>query len=484
MLKLSVDKDSTTPLYVQIYDSIKQLIEEGKIKGDKLPSIRSLAKSLNVNNVTIVNAYKLLEQNDYVYSIKGSGTYIKRTLNPEEFSYLEEGDMELMVSGVLPISDNSINFASVSPTPDLFPINEFKQALVQVLDRDGGLAFLYPEVTGYEPLRESISKFLFINYKTRVNKDRILITSGGQQGLDIISKTLINQGDLILVENPTYLGALAAFESRGARVVGIPMMEDGIDVDLLESYVKKHNPKFLYMMTNYQSPTTYSYSQEKKIKVIELANRYNFYIIEDDFLTDLSFNCEMKTPLKSIDKNDKVIFIKSFSKIFMPGIRIAFVTVPNILFRDVIKAKHTTDVSSSGFLQRAFDQYLRTGYWKQHINKVKKVYKERYELITREIDRLKVYGINYLPPKGGLSLWLSLPKHIDAIQLYQQCNEENLALVPGKVFFINDDLNTNHIRLSFGNVSNEEIIKGISILEDIIRKQSSSHTTSKYLPFV
>lgn len=483
MLEIYIDKNLDTALYVQLYENIKTLIQEGKLQDEKLPSIRSLSKKLEVNNITVINAYKLLEQEGYVYSIRGSGTYIKKLPHIDELPYIEEGDIELMVSGILPISKDSINFASVSPTSDLFPIKEFKHTLVEVLDRDGGKAFLYPEITGYEPLRDSISKFLLEHYQTIVSKDEILITSGGQQGLDIISKTLINQGDTIIVENPTYSGAMAVFRSRGARIIGIPMEKDGINVDLLEAYIKKYNPKFIYIMTNYQSPTTYSYSSEKKVKLLKLANLYDFYIIEDDFLTDLSFQDSERFPLKAMDINNKVIFIKSFSKIFMPGVRIGFITLPNSLFKNIVKAKHTTDISSSGFLQRAFDLYLRKGYWKSHISNVKKVYEEKYLLMINELSRLKDYNIEFLPPKGGLCIWLKLPKNIDGFQLYQECVDNNLALVPGKVFFIDDSVYSNFIRLSFGSVSDKDIIKGISILENILSKPFKNDKNS-YMPFI
>lgn len=483
MSDIYIDKNLKKSLYIQLYENIKSLIEENRFRDDKLPSIRSLAKKLNVNNVTVINAYKLLEQEGYVYSVKGSGTYIKRTPLIDDLPYLEEGDMELMVSGILPISKDSINLASVSPNPDLFPIEDFKQALVEVLDRDGGKAFLYPEITGYDPLRESISGFLAEHSAIIVNKEEILITSGGQQGLDIISKTLINQGDTIIVENPTYSGAMSVFRSRGARIIGIPMKEDGIDVSLLESYVSAHSPKFIYIMTNFQSPTTYSYSEENKIKILELANKYDFYIIEDDFLTDLTFSNNKKTPLKSIDKSNKVIFIKSFSKIFMPGVRIGFITLPNKLFKNIVKAKHTTDISSSGFLQRAFDLYLREGYWKNHIMNIKKVYEEKYLLIIRELERLRRFNIDYLPPNGGLCLWLKLPEDIDGFQLYKEAGENNLSLVPGKVFYINDTIYSNYIRLSFGSASTSEIIEAISILENLLSRPLKP-VDSTFMPFI
>lgn len=483
MKKFTLNKDIDTPLYIQLYEKFKSLIEENQLDDEKLPSIRSLSKSLGVNNVTVVSAYKLLEKEGYVYSLKGSGTYVKKLPLAMDLPYSEDGDMELMASGILPISKNSINFASVSPTPDLFPIGDFKQALIDVLDRDKGHAFLYPEITGYDPLRASFSKFLLDNYNTRVNKEQILITSGGQQGLDIVAKTLILPGDYILVENPTYSAALSAFKSRGAKIIGIPMKSDGIDMDLLKSYVSRYKPKFLYIMTNYQSPTTYSYGEEKRKQLISLARESSFYIIEDDFLTDLYFDDEKKNPLKSMDKRDNVIFIKSFSKVFMPGVRIGFVTLPNELFTQIIKAKHTTDVTSSGYLQRAFDLYLRKGYWKNHIENIRKVYKEKYNIVVEQLDSMNKYGLSYIKPNGGLSLWVKLPKSIDSLDLYQECRENNLAIVPGKVFFTDNSMYSNYIRLSFGSVSNEEIIEGMRILENIISKPFKNKNND-YLPFI
>lgn len=483
MKDLVIDKALEKPLYIQLYENIKSLIEENQIDNEKLPSIRKLSKQLGVNNVTIINAYKLLEQEGYVYSLEGSGTYVKKIPFSEDMTYLEDGDIDLMISGILPLSKESINFASVSPTSDLFPIEEFKQALIEVLDRDGGLAFLYPEINGYGPLRESISKFLMENYHTRVNMDQIIITSGGQQALDIISKTMINQGDIIFVENPTYSGALAAFKSRGAKIIGIPMLEDGIDIDMLKTYIKRYSPKFLYVMTNYQSPTTYSYNDAKKNEILNLAKENDFYIIEDDFLTDLSFDNKLNYPLKSQDKIDKVIFIKSFSKIFMPGVRIGFVTMPSKLLKGIIKAKHTTDISSSGYLQRAFDLYLRKDYWRKHIENIRKVYSEKYNIMIKELDVLKIYGIDYTTPNGGLSVWLKLPSNIDGLKFYNDCVENNLSLVPGKIFFIDESIYTNYIRLSFGAVDNDEIIEGIRIIVNIL-SQPFKNKDNHYMPFI
>ena len=480
---IQLSKKSSTPLYIQLYESIRDEIEENKLESDKLPSIRALAKELEVNNVTVVNAYKLLEKEDYIYTIKGSGTFIKKPSFSQDSSLVEEGDMELMLSGIFPLLKNSIDFASVSPTPELFPIDEFKKSLVEVLDRDGGEAFLYPEITGFGPLRESISSFLHEHYLIDAKKDQILITSGGQQGLDIISKTLIQQGDVILVENPTYPGAFAAFQSRGAKIIGIPMDDEGIDLDNLKSYVKRYKPKFIYLMPNYHSPTTICYSESRKKEVLRLAREYSFYIIEDDFLTDLSFSTNKRLPLKTLDRNDNVVFIKSFSKIFMPGVRIGFMTLPNELMKDIIKSKHNTDISSSGYLQRAFDLYLREGLWRDYIDKITSFYMARYKIMIAGLDKLKPFGISYFKPEGGLSIWVSLPEKFDAMKLYEECGKRGLAIVPGKVFFTDRKDSDNFIRLSFSAVHKDEIEQGLKILKDIFT-DTKEQPSERYMPFL
>lgn len=478
MDRIQLNKNLNTPLYIQLYESLKNIIENREFTEEKLPSIRKMAKSLDVNNVTIISAYNLLEQEGYVYSVKGSGTYI----NTAELDDFDNKEIELMTSGILSIATDSIDFASISPTEDLFPVDDFKEAINEVLDRDGGKAFLYPEIIGYEGLRESISNFIFEDYNIHCDKSQILITSGGQQGLDIIAKTLIKPGDSILVEDPTYSGALSAFKSRGANIIGVPMEEDGINTDVLDDYITKYNPRFIYIMTNYQSPTTYSYSLDKKLKLLYLAKEHNINIIEDDFLTDLYFY-NKNMPLKSMDQDDRVIFIKSFSKIFMPGIRMGFVTLPDNMFKSIIKSKHSTDVSSSGFLQRAFDLYLRKGYWKSHIENIRVVYKNKYENMVKTLNSIKKYGVEFTQPDGGLSIWMKLPEHIDGYTFYEDLRKAGVAVVPGKIFFIDDDSYSNYIRLSFGTVDNSEIVKGVSIIRKTIIKYNKDDE-NKYMPFI
>ncbi|SCL92316.1 MULTISPECIES: MocR-like pyridoxine biosynthesis transcription factor PdxR [Tissierellales] len=482
-MKISLDKSVNTPLYVQLCEEIKEnIIKENLKEEEKLPSIRSLARELNINNITVINAYKLLEKEGYVYSKGGSGTYVRSIGKNLEYKYYSEKEIDLMSSGILTLSKNSINFANISPNPELFPVKEFKEAIIEVLDREKGNAFVYPEINGYEPLRESISSFLKENYKIDVEKNQIQITSGGQQGIDIVTKTLIYPGDYVFVENPTYQSAIDNFKWRGANILDIPINENGIDIDTLKKRAKEYRPKLLYVMPNYQSPTTYSYSEKIKEELVKCAYEYNFYILEDDFLSDLTYQGEKRIPLKAIDKHDQIIYIKTFSKIFMPGIRMGFLTIPKRLSKGIIRAKHITDISSSGFIQKSFDLYLRKGLWKNHMENIMKIYKKKYKLMLKEITNLKKYGVSFFDPKGGLSFWLKLPAGVNSIDMYNECAKNNVIIVPGDIFFIDKNIDTNYIRLSFGDVDDEYIIKGMRTIENFLIQQIKEK--NQYIPLV
>ncbi|MBZ4645125.1 MAG: PLP-dependent aminotransferase family protein [Clostridia bacterium] len=497
---IQLDRSNSVPLYIQLFEHLKKLIVKGNIaKGSRLPAIRKLAEQLEVNTVTVVNAYKLLEQNGYVYSKTGSGVYVAPVryiavqptdmeIQVKEDTFFEEEDIQLMSRGQITLSENSINFASATPTPDLFPVEDFKKVLIEVLDRDKGQAFGYHESNGYKSLRHSISQFLNMNYSIKAHQDDIQIISGAQQGIDVIAKALINHGDYVLVENPTYTGAIAVFKSRGAKIVGVPIEHDGINISVLEKYIKLYRPKLIYTMPNYQNPTTFCYSREKKQYLLDLAYRNNFFIIEDDFLTDLNFT-EDSTPhtLKSLDKYDRVLYIKSFSKVLMPGLRIGFLIAPSEVFKDILQAKHTTDISSSGLIQRAFDLYLQKGIWGRHLDYMKEIYKDRYKKILGEIAALRDLGASIYEPNGGLNLWLTLPEGVSGIQLYYGCAKRDVLIIPGKIFYTSNAADTDrNIRISFAAVYPEQIEKGIEIVYNCINKllNKTGERTTYYSPLI
>lgn len=460
---IKLDKESNEYLYVQLFKSIKKMINNKNIEANsKLPTIRKLAKDLGVNNVTIVNAYNLLEEQGFVYKKVGSGTFAKDMSRNEPLGFNNEEES-------FRDKDNGmINFAITAPPEDLFPIEDIKFAINEVLDRDKGMAFSYQQSQGYYPLRNSIKLYLNkSNIKT--SEDNIQIISGAQQGIDILSKALIDYGDIVFAEDPTYSGALAVFKSRSARIISIDIESDGIDIIDLENKLRSFKPRFIYVMSNFQNPTGYSYSLEKKQRLLELAEKHDFYIIEDDYLSDISFNGKDNVTIKSLDDKDRVIYIKSFSKISMPGLRLAFIVIPKVLYSDVLSAKHISDISTSGIIQRAFEVYLTNGSFNKNLEHISEIYINRFNKMIKCISKYIPSEVSCILPDGGLNFWFTLPDGYSSNQLYRECLEENISISPGAVFNIDKSDNEN-FRLSVASLTIDEIDKAMSKFSRVLNK--------------
>ncbi len=463
-IQLENDKQ---PKYLQLFEHIKQLINSGELRqGEKLPTVRSLSESLNINNVTVVNAYKQLEINKYITAKKGSGYYVSNT-KIQKGDTLSSGDLGMTIDADI------INFASATPHPSIFPTETFRECINEVLERDKGFAFGYQESNGFKPLRMSILQYLNKKYRIEVQaEDKLLIVSGAQQGIDLIAKTMLNPGDYVITENPTYDGAVTLFKSRGARVVGVNLEEDGIDLVDLEKKIRICKPRLIYIMTYCQNPTTVSYSKEKLISLLQLAKKYNIYIVEDDTMSELSFNNNELVTLKQLDnKNEYVIYLKSFSKILMPGLRLGCMCLPELLIKDFTKIKHSSELSSSGLIQRALDLYFRTGKWEEHLQYMKEIYRGKYEFMLNQLEKLEKYGITFRKPNGGLYFWICLPKNLSAEGVYYQCRKNRLVIIPSGVFYEHDNRNKDRgLRLSFASCSMEEIKAGMEILEKCLQQ--------------
>lgn len=475
---ITIDRLSSEPMYLQLYRGIRELIENGVLApNEKLPPIRSIAAEYGVNNVTVVNAYKMLEKKGCVYSKIGSGTYVMPNKDAG-FGDLETNDTDTIESGYIKMNLNEINFFTSTPDPQLFPIEEFKEVLNEVLDRDGGFAFGYQESQGFYPLRESIRDYLLEN-DLRIETRDVHVISGAQQGIDVVSKALVGFNDTIIVESPTYTGAIAAFKSRGAKIIEVGMKADGIDMEELEAILKTEKPKLIYVMTNFQNPTGISYSIEKKIRLLSLAEKYGFYILEDDYLSELRFYGDKNIPIKSMDKKNKVIYLKSFSKIFMPGIRIAFLITPDIISKKILSAKHITDISTAGLMQRALDLYLRNRKWESHINMMWDIYKSKYDVLV-DLLKKETPFIRFIEPKGGLHIWAETD--INGAVFCQRAKQMGVYIAQGSVFYF-DGRSNNSFRISFAGVNIEDIPRGVEIIKKTYESLKSSNEDNIF-PFV
>lgn len=475
-----IDKTGKTPLYLQLYEKLKGIIVDGILCPDfRLPSIRQLSDIMGINKVTVVSAFKELENEGYVYSKPGSGTYVSEVLPLcknkvllDSFPVLDElyqqDDIFLINNGRIKITESMVNFASATPTPDLFPVEDFKCALNEVLERDRGNAFGYQDSQGFYPIRESILNILK-KYKINSCPDNIQIISGAQQGIDIISKAFLKQGDYVITESPTYTGAIAVFKSRGAQIADVEMRAEGPDLNLLEYNIKKFKPKFVYTIPSFQNPTGYSYPDWKRIELLKLSEKYGFLIVEDDYVSDLDFDERNHLSLKALDKHNRVIFIKSFSKIFMPGLRLGFMIVPTELSGNILEAKHTTDISTSGLIQRAFDLYIRKGYWDRHYKFMYEIYRERYEKMIASLDKYLPHTLHYTKPGGGLNIWLNLPYGFPVNSLTKQAASSDIVFAPGRIFYSSGSVQKlSSIRLSFASVCVGQIERGVQTLCSLI----------------
>ncbi|MCD7979845.1 MAG: PLP-dependent aminotransferase family protein, partial [Fusobacterium sp.] len=317
-MEIELSRENGEKIYLQLYSKLKEMIENGEIKG-KIFSIRELAKSLKVSISTVVKAYEQLEKNDYIYLRGGSGAYVK--YSREKKLYLEDHmENEIFKYGYFN-SEYRIDFSTASPNADFFPIEELKKAINYILDRDGGKALLYENPQGYIELRKTIKRELK-NEGIDVEIKDIQIMSGAQQGIDILSKTLIYPGDIVVTEDPAYKGAIVSFKNNGAKVERISIKKDGLDIKELENILKRDKIKFIYTAATFHNPTGISISEKKRIELLKLAEKYDFYIVEDDCSSDIFFDDKKIKSIKSYDKNKRVIYIKSYSKVFMPGFRL------------------------------------------------------------------------------------------------------------------------------------------------------------------
>lgn len=465
--QIPLKKDSDIPIYRQLADGIAALAEDGVLPADsKLPPIRKMAAHFQVNPVTVVTAYKYLEQKKMVYSRVGSGTYISPL--PVEKVPAPVARKNLAMFEKVPALENAINFTVTQLPNELFPVDAFKQAFDTVLEREKGGAFRYTDSMGYLPLRETLCRYL-ASFGIQTTVDAMQIISGAQQGIDIMSKAVLQYGDVVFVESPTFYGAAGAFLSRGAKLIGIPMEMDGMEMAALENYLKLYRPKFIYMMAYYQTPTGASYSMEKKRRLLDLAEKYDTYIIEEDDFYDFHYGKEKLLPLKALDYKNRVVYIKSFSKILMPGLRMGLMVLPKKMKTAVMEAKYTTDISTSGFIQKALEEYLQANGWETHGKKVRAYGSGKYhKAVSMARKYLLPAGASFLLPEGGVSLWVHLPERVDAEILCNRALEKHVLISPGSQFSI-DGTERQHIRLCFAGLTDDRIEVGMKRLGEVLR---------------
>ncbi|MGD0309758.1 MAG: PLP-dependent aminotransferase family protein [Acidobacteriota bacterium] len=368
-----------------------------------------------------------------------------------------------------------ISFAGGLPAPEVFPIEEFREAAERVLSESGPQSLQYSTTEGCPRLREMIARHT-ARYGIVVKPENILITSGSQQALDLIGKVFLNSGDRIALERPTYLGALQAWNAYQAQFLGIGMDDEGMRTDDLES-VLRGGPKFLYALPNFQNPTGVTLSLKRREIIIDMADHFGVPIIEDDPYGQLRYEGEHLPSLAVMDaraRGDKpfsgnVIYLSTFSKTLAPGLRLAWIVAPVEVIQKLVQAKQGTDLHTGTFVQMVAFELARGGFLDKHVLHIRSVYGVRREAILAALAKHMPEGVRWTRPQGGLFIWAILPELMDATALLREAIEEKVAFVPGTAFY-DDGSGKNTMRLNFSNATPEKIEEGIARLGAVIQR--------------
>jgi len=372
-----------------------------------------------------------------------------------------------------------ISFAGGLPAPEVFPVEEFQAAATRVLREHGPEALQYSTTEGYRPLREMIARHT-ARYGIVVKPENVLITNGSQQALDLLGRVFLNPGDRILVERPTYIGALQAWNAYQAEYVGVPLDGAGLRTDLLEKALRV-GPKFIYALPNFQNPTGTTLSLERRHELVSLAAQSGVPLIEDDPYGQLRYEGDHLPPLVVLEGelraadsdgcySGNVIYLSTFSKTLAPGLRLGWVIAPVEVIQKLVQVKQGTDLHTSTFVQMVAHEVARGGFLDRHVRKIRKVYRERRDAMLAALKRYLPEEVRWTHPEGGLFLWVTLPEGLDAEEILKIALErERVAFIPGGPFFPGEP-KPNTLRLNFSYCSPERIEEGIARLGRVLKE--------------
>jgi 2-aminoadipate transaminase len=374
-----------------------------------------------------------------------------------------------------------ISFGGGLPAPEVFPIKQFQAACNYVLEHEGPQSLQYSTTEGYRPLREMITRHTG-RYSVSINPENILITSGSQQALDFLGRVFINQGDHIVVESPTYVGALQAWNAYGAQYIAVPSDQNGMVVDKLEEALRI-GPKFIYVLPNFQNPSGTTLSLERRKKLVELADKYGVPIVEDDPYGQLRFEGEHLPSLVWLDSQlrgddgcytGNVIYLSTFSKLLAPGIRLAWVIAPEQVIRKLVQAKQAADLNTAAFNQMVAYEVGKGGFLDEHVKFIRQVYKERRDVMLETMEEIFPHEVGWTKPQGGMFLWGILPEWMDAAEVFKIAIERKVAFVPGASFHPNGG-GHNTMRINFSYSNPDLIREGVTRLGTLLKELVAKH---------
>lgn len=356
-----------------------------------------------------------------------------------------------------------ISFAGGLPSPRTFPVAAFAQACEQVLRTDGEDALQYAASEGYGPLREAVAALL----PWKVDPQQVLITTGSQQGLDLVAKVLLDAGSRVLVETPTYLGALQAFATMEPQAVGIASDDEGLD--LADLARQRPGARFLYMLPNFQNPTGRTLGEARRAALVQAARELALPIVEDNPYGELWFDAPPPAPLAA-RYPEGTLYLGTFSKVLAPGLRLGYIVAPPAVLPKLLQAKQAADLHSPGFNQRIVAEVMRGGFLERHVPTIRALYREQRDAMLAALQReMQGLDVRWNAPAGGMFLWARLPAGVDAVELLPKAVDKGVAFVPGAAFYA-EAADPRTLRLSFVTASAEQIATGIAALAAALRE--------------
>lgn len=477
-MRIPLDRENERPLYRQISGFLRQGILSGSLEPEyRLPSVRSLSHDLGISRITVETAYGELEAEGLVDVRVGSGTYVLP-------SYVQhtpaagrnwpqwQEQARKRVCGMdfreRKIDPNMIRFSGGLGDSGFFPMNEFRKVMRDVMRRQGVESLEYGDMCGYQPLRKNIAGLL-ASQGIQTAPDDILITSGIQQSLSFVALALLRPGDTVVVESPTYSGALDMFRSLRFRMVPVPMDADGMRVELLEDILKGQAPKLIYTIPNFQNPTSACMSGPRRRQLVDLANRYGVPVFEDDYVGDLRYEGHAQPALKSLDTGGNVFYGSSFSKMLLPGLRVGYLVAEGPVFESLVEIKRIHVQVTSNIIQRAVHEYMSVGRYAAYLRKSRHVYRRRRDTMLEGVEWY-LPGVEVAPCTGGLFCWMRLPEGVSSVALRRQAREEGVDITPGTMVFPESSPGESFMRLNFAALDSKVIEEGMQRLGRAMRQ--------------
>ena len=467
-----LDPHSDAPLYRQVYLQIRGLIESGKIeKGDRLPATRELAGQLGLNRTTISAAYELLENEGLITGHVGRGSFVAQAPSVTTCFDWEDVLPDSGIAAPSPASPNvRISFSASRPSELLFPLEAFRSSCGEVIASDHAQTILQlGSPAGYAPLRRYLLEQSRAGGIARETDD-ILITSGCQQAFDLLQRTLVANCETVLLEDPVIPGVQNVFRRAGAHLVGVPVGADGMDVEALESILAKERPRLLIVTPNFQNPTGTTLGLASREALLRIAQRAGVIVVENDIYGALAYEGDSIPTIKQLDHSGDTVLLRSFSKLAFPGLRVGWVVGPRALIEKLTEAKQWSDLHTDQLSQAVLLRFADSGRLDSHRQRMLTAGLERLRAVRAACEEYLPAGATFTRPRGGMNVWVRLPRPLDTGELLARAEREGVTYLPGKYFAVSRG-ESGSLRLSFAGLAPEKIRAGLEILGRIFREE-------------